>query len=69
MSDLTSEQIQAEQSTYLATAEEVKAIFAKLKTKPANKVSKGLEDKRKHPLSMGAWETACADTPWHIERG
>lgn len=35
----TPEQAQAEQSTYLATAEEVKAIFAKLKTKPANKVS------------------------------
>ncbi|KAH9221975.1 hypothetical protein DL95DRAFT_354700 [Leptodontidium sp. 2 PMI_412] len=34
----TPEQAQAEQSTYLATAEEVKAIFAKLKTKPANKV-------------------------------
>tara|TARA_R110002060_G_scaffold43217_4_gene54685 strand:- start:412 stop:531 length:120 start_codon:yes stop_codon:yes gene_type:complete len=38
MSNYTPEQAQEERSNYLATEEEAKAIFAKLKTKPANKV-------------------------------
>ncbi|PVH83286.1 hypothetical protein DL98DRAFT_454886 [Cadophora sp. DSE1049] len=38
MSTLTPEQTQAERSTGYASAEELGAVFAKLKTKPANKV-------------------------------